>query len=186
MQALRGFHLLTALLPFSLLGCSSLTSVSSDEEPIWMQMAREGHVTSVKQYADDLNQRSIDGLYPLESAYLEKDRLAFGTLLKAGASPDITFKDGSALICQAAKDLDPFYLRALISYEAALSLPAPLSDDRPNAAFCAAEVGRIQNVRLLLNHGVDDTVRNSKSQTLWDLEGRRTSTSVITPLSLDY
>ncbi len=169
---LRMSLLVSALLTMTLSACSSSYSESSNQADNWMKLASEGHISSVHQYADEINVLQSNGQFPLEIAYQLKDRLAFATLLEVGADPNITLTSGDTLLCQAAANVDPFYLRELLSHEVQLAQRESRNTTRPNASFCAAEAGRIRNVRLLVEAGIDDTTTNGNGQTVWDIASK--------------
>ncbi|MBW3140133.1 hypothetical protein KUV56_11490 [Ferrimonas balearica] len=134
-----------------LAGCQLIPSASGDDEPIWMAMARAGHVTSVRHYADQVNQPLPGSQYPLAVAYQERHRLAFATLLKAGATPDTIEIEGQSLFCAAAADFDPFYLNALLTHQPDPAWPEPYMGYPESTVGCAEQAGRTQNALQLIN-----------------------------------
>ncbi|MBY5992920.1 hypothetical protein [Ferrimonas balearica] len=159
-------------------GCSSAPTQEAASEATWMEAARQGHASYVRQYADQLDRRNSEGLTPLEQVFDEGDRLAFKTLLQAGANANIESQSGATLLCRAAQNTDPFYLRELLSFGAEVNLPNYSPSDLPNAAFCAAQAGRDHNLLLLLSLDVDDARTNLKGDTLWDVAAHHNQATI--------
>ncbi len=134
------------LLTLSLLtGCTAQTAPTL---PQWYSAAQMGHASFVHQFAERLDRPLVGETPPLAYALHQGDRLAFSTLLKAGANPDIRDAKGITLLCEAAASADPFFLWELLASGADRDLGNG-DPRRPSAPFCAAEAGQAYNLNRL-------------------------------------
>ncbi|MCA9110528.1 MAG: ankyrin repeat domain-containing protein [Planctomycetaceae bacterium] len=128
---------------------------------IW-DAVEHGDAEAVKTFAladGDLNVRNMNGDTPLWVALTEKNRESYEALLKYGADPNVIMSGKRVVTHWAATKDDPWWLRMALEYGADPNLVNTGSgrpSEGPPLKFAISGVdSRLDNVRLLVEHGAD-------------------------------
>jgi uncharacterized protein len=158
-------------------GCApSRTDLMTSEElfhnPKVLSMAKaaeSGDVASIERLLNegvDVNSLGRGNATVLSRALRAKSKPAYQFLLEHGANPNVLDSHGIGVINLAALEPDPYWLEQALRNGGnanAVSIGNPLGEVTP--LFFAIDKSRINNVRILIEHGADLDFQDSVGNT---------------------